>query len=63
MDKGQRKRIADVAEKLGVGLLLATVVQGILAEKLPTPSYSVGVVILAIAAVLLILAVYLSKEI
>jgi len=46
-----------------VGLLLATVVQGILAEKLPTPSYSVGVVILAIAAVLLILAVYLSKEI
>ena len=32
MDKGRKKRTADVAEKLGVGLLLGTVAQGIFAK-------------------------------
>jgi hypothetical protein len=63
VDKGRRKRTADVAEKLGVGLLLATVAQGIFAEKLLPLSYAIGAAILAIAAVLILLAVYLSKEV
>ena len=33
MDKGRRKRIADVAEKLGIGLLLGTLIQRIFRES------------------------------
>ena len=62
MDKGQRKRTADVAEKLGVGLLLATMVQGILAEKLSAAMYGIGAVALAAAIFFIVLAIYLSKE-
>ena len=62
MDKGQRKRTADVAEKLGVGLLLATMVQGIFAEKLTAATYGIGVVVLSIAICSILLAIYLSKE-
>jgi hypothetical protein len=62
VDKGQRKRTADVSEKLGVGLLLATMVQGIFAERLSAAMYGIGIVVLAIAIFFIVLAVYLSKE-
>jgi peptidoglycan/LPS O-acetylase OafA/YrhL len=62
VDKGQRKRTADVAEKLGVGLLLAIMAQGIFAEKLSAATYGIGAVVLAIAIFFIVLAIYLSKE-
>jgi len=62
VDKGQRKRTADVAEKLGVGLLLATMVQGIFAKDLSPAMYGIGATILAIAFVLIVFAIYLSRE-
>ena len=62
VDKGQRKRTADVAEKLDVGLLLATMAQGIFAEKLSAAMYGIGVVVLAIAIFFISLAIYLSRE-
>ena len=62
VDKGQRKRTADVAEKLGVGLLLATMVQGILAKDISPAMYAIGTAVLAIAIFFIVLAVYLSKE-
>jgi hypothetical protein len=61
VDKGQRKRTADVAEKLGVGLLLATMAQGIFAEKLSAATYGIGATILAIAFLLIVFAIYLSR--
>jgi len=62
VDKGQRKRTADVAEKLGVGLLLATMAQGIFAEKLTAAMYGIGALALATAILFIVLAIYLSKE-
>lgn len=62
VDKGQRKRTGDVAEKLGVGLLLATVVQGIFAEKLAAAAYGIGALALATAIFFIVLAIYLYKE-
>jgi hypothetical protein len=62
VDKGQRKRTADVAEKLGVGLLLATMAQGIFAEKLTAALYGIGALALASAILFIVLAIYLSKE-
>jgi hypothetical protein len=62
VDKGQRKRTADVAEKLGIGLLLATMAQGIFAEKLTAATYGTGAVVLTIAICSILLAIYLSKE-
>ena len=62
MDKGQRKRTADAAEKLGVGLLLATMVQGIFADKLTEAMYGIGAVALTTAILFIVLAIYLSKE-
>lgn len=62
MDKGQRKRTADVAEKLGVGLLLGTLLQGILAEKLSAGMYGLGALVLTVAVLFIVLAIYLSRE-
>jgi len=62
VDKGQRKRTADVAEKLGVGLLLTTMVQGIFADKLSAMMYGIGALALATAILFIVLAIYLSKE-
>ena len=62
VDKGQRKRTADVAEKLGVGLLLGTMVQGIFAKDLSSAMYGIGATILAIAFVLIVFAIYISGE-
>ena len=62
MDKGRRKRTADVAEKLGVGLLLGTVAQGIFATELSPRTYVIGAVVLAIAAILIVVSIFLSQE-
>ncbi len=62
VDKGQRKRTADVAEKLGIGLLLATMAQGIFTKDLSPAMYGIGAVVLAIAIFFILLAIYLSKE-
>jgi len=62
VDKGQRKRTADVAEKLGVGILLATMAQGIFAKEISPSMYGIGAIILAIAFLLIVFAVYLSRE-
>ena len=62
VDKGQRKRTADIAEKLGVGLLLGTMIQGIIATDPSSTMYGIGAIILAIAFVLLVFAIYISRE-
>jgi len=62
VDKGQRKRTADVAEKLGVGLLLGTLLQGILAEKLSAGMYGLGGMVIVIAIGLIAFAIVISKE-
>jgi hypothetical protein len=62
VDKGRRKRIADVAEKLGVGLLLGTVAQGIFAKELSLSIYTAGAVALIVAVILLIVSIFLSRE-
>jgi len=49
-------------KKVGVGLLLATMAQGIFTEKLSTAMYGIGAVVLAIAIFFISLAIYLSKE-
>jgi len=62
MNKGRRKRTADVAEKLGVGLLLGTVAQGIFAKEISSQTYIMGTVVLAIAAILIVVSIFLSQE-
>lgn len=62
VDKGQRKRTADVAEKLGVGLLLGALLQGILAERLSPGIYGLGAIVIAIAIGLIAFAIVISKE-
>lgn len=62
VDKGKRKRIADIAEKLGVGLVLGTLVQGIFIKELSFPVSVAAIILSAIAAILLMAAVYLSRE-
>ncbi len=54
--------MADVAEKLGVGLLLGTVAQGIFAREITSRTYFIGTVVLAIAAILIVIAIFLSQE-
>jgi hypothetical protein len=62
VDRGQRKKTADIAEKLGVGLLLGTMVQGIFGKDLSYAMYGIGATILAIAFVLIVFAIYISRE-
>ena len=62
VDKGQRKRTADVAEKLGIGLLLGTMAQGIFAKDLSSAMYGIGAIILLIAFILIVFAIYISRE-
>ena len=61
MDKERRKRIADIAEKLGVGLLLGALIQGIFRE-LSFRSSLIGVTIIAIAVTLIVISISLSQE-
>lgn len=54
--------MADVAEKLGVGLLLGTLLQGILAERLSPGIYGLGAIVIAIAIGLIAFAIVISRE-
>jgi hypothetical protein len=62
VDKGRRKRTADVAEKLGVGLLLGTVAQGIFVKELSLYTYIVGSVAVMVAMILIVVSIFLSQE-
>jgi len=62
MDKGRRKRIADLTEKLGIGFMLGVVAQGIFAKDLSPRIYALGIIALATAVCLLAISVFLSKE-
>ena len=60
MDPGQRKRLADIGEKLGVALFAGAVIQAILTE--PTALLIVSRILVALfGLVFLVIAVHLSK--
>ncbi len=61
-DQGRRKRIADVAEKLGVGLFIGVMAQGVFAQRLTRTQYLLGGLVLTIASLLIVISAYLSKE-
>lgn len=62
MNKGKKKRVADIAEKLGVGLSLGVLVQGAFAKELTYSVYVGSAVIVAVAFVLLAVSIALSQE-
>jgi uncharacterized membrane protein (Fun14 family) len=62
VDKGRRKRIADMAEKLGIGLVLGVLVQGAFAKEISYRVYVVGAFIVTLGIVLLITSIILSRE-
>ncbi len=62
MDKGRKRKTADTAEKLGVGFILGIVAQGIFLKEYSLNTYVLGLAVLTIAAILLVLSIYLSKE-
>lgn len=51
-----------MAEKLGVGLLLGTLIQGVFVKELSLSTYVVGAIMLAVAAVLIVISIALSQE-
>ena len=62
MDRGRRKRVADVREKLGVGLFLAVVAQGIFGERVTAQTAGLAVAVLFIASAFIVMSVALSGE-
>ena len=62
MDRGRRKPVADVSEKLGVGLFLGVLAQGIFGERLTSRTIGLAVVALLIASALIVVSVALSRE-
>jgi hypothetical protein len=62
VDKGRRKRTADVAEKLGVGLLLGAVAQGIFVQEPSLRTYVAGAVAVTVAMILIVVSIALSQE-
>jgi len=62
MDKGQRKRVADIGEKLGVGLFLAVLVHGILFREITLGGFLLSLLGFALAVLFLTASVILSKE-
>lgn len=62
MDRGRRKRVADVSKKLGVGLFLAVLAQGIFGERVTTQSAGLAFAALLIASVFIVVSVALSRE-
>jgi len=62
MNNARRKKTADIAEKLGVGFVLGIVVQGIFLKEPSLYAYTLGLIVLAIAAFFLVLSIYLSTE-
>lgn len=62
MDKGQRKRIADIGEKLGVGLFLAVLIHGILLREITFAGIVTSLFGFALAFFFLAASIHLSKE-
>lgn len=62
MDRPRRQRVADVSEKLGVGLFLAVFAQGIFAARLTPQTIGLAVIALVIASALIAVSVALSQE-
>lgn len=51
-----------MAEKLGVGLVLGTLVQGIFIKEPSSHVLVAAILLSAIAAILLVVSIYLSRE-
>ena len=63
MDRGQRKRLADICEKLGVAFFAGVALKGILADTVSVSLVVGSVLVGLIGLVLLGAAISLSKEI
>jgi len=59
MDRGQRKRLADICEKLGVALFAAAAIKGILTDALVWESVLIG----GMGFMLLGVSILLSREV
>jgi hypothetical protein len=62
MDRGRRQRVADVSEKLGVGLFLAVFAQGVFGQRLTPQTIALAAIALLIASALIAMSVALSRE-
>lgn len=62
MDRGQRKRLADICEKLGVALLAGAALQAILAETTTGTLLLTRLYVITVGLGLLGIAIHLSKE-
>lgn len=62
MDSGQRKRLADVAEKLGVALIVGSVLQVVLPQETEPTRFVAGSVFIVGGFVLIVMSVVLSKN-
>lgn len=58
MDRGQRKRLADICEKLGVALFAGAAIKGILTDALAWESVVIG----GMGCMLLAVSIFLSRE-
>lgn len=63
MDRGQRKRLADICEKLGVAFFAGVALKGILADTVSASLVVGSVLIGLIGLVLLAAAISLSNEV
>ena len=62
MDRGRRKRVADVSEKLGVGLYIAVFAQGVFGQQLSAFTLVAAIAAFALATTLIVVSVFLSKS-
>ncbi len=62
MDRGRRQRVADVSEKLGVGLFLAVFAQGVFGQRLTPQTIGLAAAVLLVASALILVSVALSRE-
>ena len=58
MDRGQRKRLADICEKLGVALFAGAAIKGILTDGLVWQSLVIG----GLGFMVLAVSIHLSRE-
>jgi hypothetical protein len=63
MDRGQRKRLADICEKLGVALFAGAALKGILTESLTEHLAFAVIPVGLVGLAFLTLAIRLSKEV
>ena len=59
MDRGQRKRLADICEKLGVALFAGAAIKGILTDTLVWGSVLIG----GMGFIILTVSILLSREV